>query len=149
MNKPRAKILFKESYLATITNAVGTGMFRTFYASISGRKQDVMRNGDLSCAFFVSFVLAGFSLIKSMHGTVDGTVADMKSSGWKRIKTPQTGCVIVWGPRVDERGESHKHIGFYIGNDKAVSNDSKKKSPRLHSCNSRKIDALYWHTKLR
>jgi hypothetical protein len=148
MKKSQVIPLQKESYLAVIRNSVGTHMFRTFYAFVDEKKQDIIGRGDLSCAFFVSFVLAGFSLIKSMHGTVDGTVRDMESSGWKYIKTPKPGCIIVWEPRVDKQGELHKHIGFYIGEEKAISNDSKKGSPRVHSYNFRKVSKLYWNSKL-
>jgi len=148
MKKSSVVVLLKESYLAVIRNAVGTQMFRTFYALVDGKKRDIMRRGDLSCAFFVSFILTGFSLIKSMHGTVDGTVKDLESSGWTRIKTPKKGCIIVWEPLIDEKGESHKHIGFYIGADKAISNSSIKKSPRVHSYHIRKVCALYWNAKL-
>lgn len=132
-----------------IHNAIGTNQFRTLYALVGEKKRDIMHDGDLACAFFVSFILSGFSLIKSMHGTVDGTVKDLKSSGWRRIKTPKSGCIIVWEALVDKNGESHKHIGFYIGGGKAISNNSKKKSPSVHPYLNRKITALYWNTKLK
>src|SRR3989344_62446 len=145
MGKPQVTILQKESYLAMVRNAVGTNMYRNLFALVDGKKQDIMRDGDLSCAFFVSSVLLGFSLVKSVHGTVDGTVKDMKSSGWKRIKTPRQGCVIVWEPLPEKNGESHKHIGFYIGKGKAMSNNSKKRSPSAHPYNNRKVNTFYWN----
>ncbi|MEK7515867.1 MAG: hypothetical protein AAB555_03010, partial [Patescibacteria group bacterium] len=67
-------ILQKESYLAIIHNSVGANLFRNLYALVNGKRADIMRDGDLSCAFFVSFILLGFSFIKSLHGTVNGTV---------------------------------------------------------------------------
>jgi len=145
---PKVTPLKLETYLGVVKNSVGTHMFRNFYALIKGKPQDIMRQGDLSCAFFVSFVLVGFSLIKSIHGTVDGTKKDLVSSGWKRTRKPRPGCIIIWEPKINKRGESHKHIGFYIGNRKAVSNDSIKRAPNIHVYNIRKVDELYWHTKL-
>ena len=149
MVPPSVIVLKKESYLAMIRNAVGTHAYRTLFALVDGKRQDIMRDGDLSCAFFVSSVLLGFSLVKSVHGTVDGTVKDIKSSGWKRIKTPRQGCIIIWEPLPEKNGESHKHIGFYIGKGKAVSNDSKKGSPRIHPYNNRKVSTFYWNAKLK
>lgn len=149
MKAQKVVILQKESYLAMIHNSVGTNLFRNLYALVNGKRADIMRNGDLSCAYFVSFVLKGFSLIKSVHGTVDGTIKDLKSSGWKRIKTPKQGCVVVWESLIDKSGESHKHIGFYIGDGNAVSNNSQKGSPQIHSYNQRKVSELYWNATLK
>lgn len=142
------KILQKESYLAMIQNSVGTNMFRTLYALVDGKKQDILRQGDLSCAYFVSSILLRFSLITSVHATVDGTERDLKLSGWKHIKAPKVGCIIVWEAAVGARGELHKHIGFYIGKGNAISNDSKKGSPSVHAYTFRKVKELYWNTKL-
>jgi hypothetical protein len=134
-----------ETYLTIVKNSVGSNTFRTFYAKVGGKKEDIMRDGDLSCAFFVSFLLTGLGLIERVHGTVGGTVADMEKSGWKKTKAPKPGAVIVWDAKVDENGESHKHIGFYLGGDEAVSNNSKLRTPQLHNLNplGRKILAYY------
>lgn len=149
MTSPEVIPLKMETYLAVVKNSVGTHMFHNFYALVDGKYKDIMRRGDLSCAFFVSFVLAGLSLIKSVHGTVNGTIEDMKSSGWRRTKTLRPGCVVVWKAKVDERGESHKHIGFYVGGNKAISNDSRRGTPRVHPYRIREVEALYWNSKLK
>lgn len=145
---PSIVILKKESLLAMIENAVGTHLYRNLYARVGKHKKDILNEGDLACAFFVSSVLTIFSLINAPHATVDGTVRDMEACGWKRISKPKKGCVVVWAPKVDSNGELHKHIGFYIGDGKAVSNDTKKKSPRVHPYANRPIEGLYWHPSL-
>ena len=139
-----------DTLLCMLRAAEGTTLFRTFYADVDGKKTDIMRKGDLSCAFFVSFMLAGLALAKNVHGTVSGTIRDLEESGWKRVRKPRPGAVIVWGAREDERGESHTHIGFYLGPGKAVSNDSKTGSPRIHpyGMGGRTITALYAHPDL-
>lgn len=143
--------LFRDTYLAMIKNSAGTKMFRNFYARVDGKKTDVMKNGDLSCAFFVSSLLSILGLAETTHGTIESTIKDMKQSGWKSVKKLASGNIIVW-----EEKKEHEHIGFYIGNNKALSNSSTKKSPAIHhftygvknSKPVRKIEAIYWHKKL-
>lgn len=143
--------LSRDTYFTMVKNSVGTKMFRTFYARVDGKKTDVMKNGDLSCAFFVSSLLSTLALMKATHGTVESTIKDMKQSGWKHAQKLAPGSVIVW-----EEKKEHKHIGFYLGNNKAISNSSKKKSPAAHHITYgikngepvRKIEAAYWHPKL-
>ena len=150
-SKKQITLLLCDTYLAMVKNSVGTKMFRNFYAHADGKRMDVMRNGDLSCAFFVSSVLSTLALGKATHGTVDSTVKDMKQSGWNPSKKLVSGSILVW-----EEKKRHAHIGFYIGNEKAISNSSKKGSPAIHHFTygvkngepARKIEAIYWHQKL-
>lgn len=147
--KTGVKRLLFETYLATIKNSVGARIFRNFYALIGGKKQDIMKNGKLSCAFFVSSILRIFGLIKDIHGTVDGTVKDLKKSGWKVLRRPKTGSVLVWSKPNDSK-TTHRHIGFYLGNYKAVSNSSTKMVPIVHRSNfngKRKIEKVFGFKK--
>lgn len=127
-------------------------MFRNFYVKGSGgKKVDVMRNGEVSCAFYVSSILATLRLIKHAHGRVDITIDDMILSGWRKIKSPKLGSVLVWEKFDFGDGDPREHIGFYIGKKQAVSNDYKKRCPIVHSFNyngKRKIKAIYWHKNL-
>lgn len=142
------KILVYESYLRMIKNSVGTKMFRNLYLEKDKRKFDAVRNGGLSCAFFVSNILLIWGLISSGHATVEGTTKDMEKSGWEKISKEKTksGDVIVWERTKAINGKIHFHNGFYIGNKKAISNDSKKRVPVVHSWDyngKRKIIAVY------
>ena len=128
-NLPKVKPLLAETYLAVIENSVSSKTWQHLYAIINGQKTDIMRNGDLSCAFFVSSILTQFNLIEKIHGTVAGTIFDLEKSGWQKLKKIPTaikpGSVLVWEAKIGKTGESHKHIGFYLGNDQTVSNSSK------------------------
>ena len=114
-----------------------------------------MRDGGLSCAFYASSVLALFQLIKKSHGTVEGAIKDLEESGWNKIKTPKIGGVLIWEKLNFENGEAHKHMGFYIGNDKAVSNSEKLGQPKIHHWTYgtikgkpvRKVEIIYWNKK--
>lgn len=140
-----------DTYIAVIRNSVGSKMFRNFYVKINGKKKDIMRNGDLSCAFFVSSILVLFKLIKDGHGTVNLTAEDMKKSGWKIIKKPKIGSVIIWEKIVFENRESNRHIGFYIGKNMAISTNSETGLIYKHHFtfnNKRKIDLIFASNKL-
>lgn len=145
-----------DSYIAVIKNSVGTNMFRSLYARVDGKKEDILRGGDISCAFFVSSVLLIFRLVKEIHVTVAGTERDIKKFGWKKNSEPRPGAIIVWKPKFfKESGETHNHIGFYIGEEKAVSNDHFTGIPVVHDWlfrvngeSGRNATAIYWHEKL-
>ena len=63
--------------------------------------------------------------------------------------------MLVWEEKIDEFGEKHKHIGFYIGNKRAVSN-SRDRTPQKHHYTyeenadlpTRKIMAVFWKKDL-
>jgi len=124
-----------ETYLAVIKNSVGTSLFKQGFAGIDGKKTDIMRGGELSCAFFVSSVLKIFNLVHTMHANVDSTVKDMENSGWQGVDTAEVGDVIAWKPTVFPDGQEHAHIGFVIGPNQAISNDYIRGTPQLHSLN--------------
>lgn len=141
------KIDLKKSYLVLIKNSIGTKIFKNRYFMINGKSKDILENGFLSCAFYVSSILYLNGLISTIHCTVDGTVKDMQKSGWQKIKKPVIGSVLVW-----EKGkDGHNHIGFYIGKNLAVSNSSTKKVPTKHNLHyhGRKIIGIYFHPKLK
>ena len=148
--KKKIKPLTLDAYLAVIKNSVGSKLFRNFYVKIDGIKTDVMRNGDLSCAFYVYSILKIFGLISRIHGTVDSTISDLKKIGWKEIRKPKAGAVLIWEELEFSNGEHHKHIGFYIGDGKAISNSDRKKFPvdHLWRKSGRKVEAIFWNDKL-
>ena len=124
-------------------------MFRNLYAAMDGREEDILQDGGLSCAVFASAVLYLNNLIKGIHSTVGATEMDLSASGWTEIKELKIGAVLVWEGKKGKDGIMHKHVGFYIGNNEAVSNDSKETGfPRKHSItydDTRKIEKIYWH----
>ena len=65
--KLKVKPLFKKSYLAAIKNSEGTKIFANFYGKGGRRTLDLTKNGEFSCAYFVSSILKIFDLIKKNH----------------------------------------------------------------------------------
>ncbi|MEK7154277.1 MAG: hypothetical protein AAB792_01845 [Patescibacteria group bacterium] len=150
------KIILNESYIKTIKNSVGSNLFRNLYASVNGKKKDILEDGILSCAVFTSSILYLFKLIADVHTTVRGTAADLEKSGWIKIKKPREGAVLIWEAQEFKSGDAHKHIGFYIGKNKAISNFYKKCYPILHHWTFgvkngrpvRKVEQIFWNKKL-
>ncbi len=150
--KKKVKLILYDSYIKAIKNSVGSNLFRNLYAYLNNKKQDITKNGRLSCALHTSSLLLLFGLISKPHSTVDGVIKDLKRSGWILIKKPRKGAILVW-----ERKNGHKHIGFYIGNNKAISNSFLKRKPILHhwtfgtknSRSFRKIEQIFWNNKIK
>jgi len=143
-------ILAKENYLAIIRNSVGANMFRNLFAKIDEVEKDIVEDGDLSCALFVSSLLYLFKMINAVHATVSGTVIDLESFGWIEITEPKEGAVVIWKSRVQENDDPHPHIGFITKNNKAISNDFETKTPIEHALDfrGREIEKILWNTKL-
>lgn len=150
-NKNEIKPILYDTYMSVVTKSENSNMFQSLFALVDGNKKDILENGDLSCAFFVSFILCGFKLISTPHATVDGVARDLQESGWNEIEEMRLGCVLVW-----EEKEGHKHVGFYIGGGEAVSNDSKQRTVQRHhvtfgeenSVPNRKIIGMWWKENL-
>ncbi len=155
--KITVKYLRFPTYLSVIKNSVGSKIFRHSYADVNGKKIDITENGRLSCTFYVSSILKMFGLIKEVHTTVVGAIKDLEKSGWIKIKKPRAGCILLWEPKRFAENRTHMHLGFYLGNKKAISNDEKIHAPKInHWTNgknkkdkpSRKVIAIYWHRDL-
>jgi len=145
-------VAFKKTYFATLKNSVGSKLWRNFYMLHEGAYVDVLHDGNVSCAYYVSSILYQFRLIAEIHTFVDNTVTDMLRSGWIADPQPCPGAVIVWEPKTfATSGETHKHIGFYLRDNLAVSHSDKYRSPILHPCeqhNGRRIALVLWHPAL-
>jgi len=150
--------LIGKSYVAAIRNSVGANTWRNFYALDHGMERDVLRDGVHSCSYFVSSILSMFQLAQSIHMTVDSVVADLEQSGWQEITEPKLGSVLLW-EAVDFGDEgSFTHLGFYIGEEQAISTSSRKRVPAQHDWlyrdnppagkNEREVQKIFWHEKL-
>jgi len=154
MKKKPVKPLLVDTYLAVIKGSINSKAFKHLYAEVNGKKTDILKNGKLSCAFFASSVLVSFGLMKSIHATVNGAEKDLVSSGWKKINILKIGSVLIWEAK--SKKHPHRHIGFYVGDNRAVSNSSNVKVPSTHNWiyggskkkPGRKIEAIFWHKKL-
>ena len=151
------KILKYKNYLAMIDGSVGSQAYQHLYLlTDDGSYQDIVKDGQLSCAYFASSIMAIFSLLSSPHATVSGLLKDMNASGWRSIDYLRAGAVLIWSPE-EEAGEQHSHVGFYIGNDQAVSNSTAERVPKSHHWTygtksdgspGRAVISIWWHPDL-
>jgi hypothetical protein len=160
LQKVSVKILKKDSYLAMIKNACGSVMWANNYALVNGKREDIVHNGATSCAFFVTSILKIFNLIKELHLTVKSAEKDLKESGWQIIKVSSKmpeGSVIIWKKQLPtdkelRKKEKHYHIGFYLGEEKAVSIWAYHNFPVIHHWTyygARKIIRAYWNPQIK
>jgi len=123
-------------------------MFRNFYIQTAdGIEMDALSDGSNSCAFYVSSVLTLFGKHSGVHGTVKSTVADLHNSGWRKVEDMQAGDVIIWDA-VELEGAWYEHVGFYIGDNRAVSTSWTEKKVVEHDVffdGARSIGQIFRH----
>jgi len=145
-------------YFNAIIDSLGSEDYRQYFVEIDGQKIDLLENGQLSCAHYVSNVLLGFALVKEGHCTVISTIKDMLVSGWQSIKEPRSGSVLLWEKQLQASGRVTIHIGFYIMDGLAISHRDDIRAPRIHHWTYgtkedgtpvRKVQKIYWHDRLR
>ena len=146
------KHLIWKTYLKTIENSVGSKEYRNFYVEIDGKEKDVLEDGLVSCAYYVSHLLYRFNLIQSPHATVKSTVLDLEQFSWEEVdlENKEVGDILVWEEKQQANGKSHKHIGFYVGKDTAISHTDTEKAPTKHSDDyngERKIEKVLRYMK--
>jgi len=122
----KTRILTYQNYLTMIRNSRGSQMFRRLYVSENNKKKDILRNGELSCAYYVSSILKIFDLISEPHTTVKKTLKDMSKNGWRPTKKLTPGNILVWEDALAESDRKfHSHLGFYLGGQRAISNQGR------------------------
>lgn len=126
------------TYLAMIKNSPGTKIFNSAFVKDkkTGQIFDVLSDGELSCAFFVSSILTLVGFLDKPHSTVKTVVEKLSQDvRWKKVdpKNVTEGDVLVWESVIFEDGTQNEHIGFYIGDGMAVSTSWKKRMVVKHS----------------
>jgi hypothetical protein len=130
-----------------IRGSVGSNAYRHFHASIDGVSTDTMKDGQFACAYFVSSLLTIFGGLGSPSFVVESVEKKLGDGGWLLVETPEVGDVVVY-EKIKIDGQEHAHIGFYVGNEKVVSNSSTRRTPVQHDwlyrdSTERAITAIY------
>lgn len=122
----KPEILRRETFIKMVENSVGTRLFNSIIAKRGEETIDILADGDLSCATFVSNILYLNHFLDNQRVVVGSLEKDLaSSSNFKEISPenylPETGDVILWGVIVGQDGVAHKHFGFALNNEEAVS----------------------------
>ena len=133
----------KITTLVLILIIIGAGAITVF--NLRGHAQE--KKDTIISALLVK--LTPEEIVNQSDGIMVGTVKDLKSSGWVETKKPKPGCVLVWAETDFNNNNLHRHIGFYIGKEKATSNNSKHGYPTEHDWKFRKIESILWNSKLK
>ena len=151
------KFNFYKTYLEAIRGSAGSNIFRHLYLEMDGVEKDVAEDGELSCTIYVTWMLKIFNsdqqnihLIKEARARVESAVKDLIESGWYEVSDPKPGAIILWGEH-KTKSSLHKHLGFYVGDDKAISHRDYVKSPvehKLHDEALGKVEKIFWHPRL-
>jgi hypothetical protein len=157
-------LLFKKNYLAMVRNAAKgeNHTFQNFFISVDGQEKDALKGGALGCGTVFSAILylQNSTLeflnkprwISFVHANVPAVEKDMQENGWYQIPELREGAVITCEQKPGADGTLHFHIGFYIGNQRAVTNDSNGTlmPTEVHSSfnGTRNIIRTWWHPEL-
>jgi len=140
------QILKKETYFKMIENAEGTEMFKSLFVrhEESGEVEDILREGELSCAFFVSNLLLMFGWIDVPYANTRSIRRVLLEHGWKDVGTEdiQMGDVIFW-EETEHKSGRYPHSGFALNEKEAISTSDKNHSvARQHITYGTKEDGL-------
>lgn len=142
-------MLYKKTYIKAIENSIGSRIFNSLFVEESGKSRDVMNDGEFSCAFFVSSLLALFESIDKPCATVATLRGKLKAGkGWQEVGEDgvEPGDVVFWQKVRFEDGSENAHVGFAINGKEAVSTDYKKRQIGKNPLHFRQIEAAYRYT---
>ncbi len=137
-----------QNYLAMIKGSKNSQMFRKLFVLKNDQTKDVLQNGQLACAYYLSCILKIFDLISVPHATVAGTIKDMLKNNWQETEELKPGNVLIWEEKEFKSGQ-HIHIGFYLGNHQAISHRGEYQYPIIHDATyqgKRKITKILTHS---
>jgi len=137
MVKDKPKILKKETYLKMIGNSIGSKLFNSIIAIDNGVEKDILNDGQVSCAVFVSNILFLNGLLSKQRATINSLENDLLSlPQFQQISEvnykPEKGDMVIWESIKFNSGSEHRHIGFILNSKEAVSTDYREKCVVKH-----------------
>lgn len=123
--KPQFTPLTFETFLKAAEHAPGTGIFRSLIVKNeeTGEVLDILKDGEYSCAFFISGLLALCKFLPEPCTTVASLEKQLTESEWIKIDSEKTkkGNIIIWEEIVFEDGSRNRHAGIAVSETEAVS----------------------------
>ena len=139
------KLNHDKNYLKFIENSIGTHTFRNLYMVDDTLAEfDAANNGQKSCALFVTGILKMYNRIDNLHSTALGTMKYItESNDWSQTSVPAIGDLIYW----DKTDITTGHVGFYMGENTAISNSDQDGFPVKHTLQLKdgRNPVSFWH----
>lgn len=161
------KINYYKSYIDAIKWSVWSQAYRHFWINKWWKDIDILQDGNLSCAYYVSNLLKQFNLIKAWSANTKSTIS-MLLEKWRYEIDNQTNAndIPIWSVIVRQwwygNDGLHSHIWFFVWDENVISNDSYQQDrsgmdyeepqycPIVHHYNyrwTRKIDKIYTYDR--
>lgn len=130
------QVLKRETYLKMIENADGARIFNSLFVrrENSDKTEDILNDGELSCAFFVSNLLFIFGWVNAPHTTVKSMREVLLGNEWEDVgvNNIQQGDILFWEEMIFDDGDAHSHIGFALNEAEAISTSEKSRRILRH-----------------
>ena len=138
MNTAKPLILRRETYLKMIENSPGTKIFNSIFALVGDDKKDILENGGLSCATFVSNILFINGLLPQQRTTVNSLEKDLLASeSYEQISPldyiPEAGDIVIWEKIKFKNDTEHRHVGYILNEQEAISTSGIEKGVCRHN----------------
>ncbi len=155
--KSETKVDQLKTLLYRIEASLGSPIFRSVFAQVDGVEKDLTRDGQASCAVYVSGLLVWAEKLERVRATVTSLEGGLIEAGWTKTNERIPGAVIIWEAAAQAGGELHEHAGFIVSETEAVSHSDKELCPVRHHVTYseksdgepvRKIKTLYIHSEL-
>ena len=149
MKQDQCDLLPRETYLKAIENSIGSTQYRSLMVreEESGEVRDILEDGNLSCAYFVSSVLLLFGMINKQRATVASLRRFVSEDDrWNEVEVEtevRPGDVVFYRERTFPDGEPHAHVGFVLSPTEAASTSYREKCVVKHSLEYHPIDSIW------
>jgi hypothetical protein len=138
-----------------IEESIGNKIWQYFPIIRKDGRVDVINRGRLGCYLYVSMINIMTALSETHPGTwVAQAEEQLSESGWFQVQgTPRSVTdIVIWGEQ-----DGHQHIGFYMGDDMAISmhddpdDPTGPRTPRRHHLTfegTRAVEQIWTHPAL-
>ncbi len=130
--KPKTEVDQLKTLLYRIEASLGSTIFRSVFATVDDKEKDLTRDGQASCAVYVSGLLVWAEKSERMRATVASLEQGLKECGWVQTNERIPGAVVIWEATKQADGELHEHAGFIVSETEAVSHSDKELAPVKH-----------------
>ncbi|MEY3784276.1 MAG: hypothetical protein RLZZ230_598 [Candidatus Parcubacteria bacterium] len=150
MTDNNLEILKYDTYLSIINNSVGSRLFNSFIVRSreTGDTEDILKDGEYACAFFVSSVLTLVQAIDKPTTTESGLERKLtEDNRWFEVtlEEVEAGDVVFYEDTTLMDGSTETHVGFALDDNQAVSISDKLRLVTKHDLRLMPIKKLYRH----